>query len=199
MASHTGNARLRLGDARDEGAALMIVDVQRAIDDTRYWGERNNIGMEDNLEELLAYWRGGNGHIVHVRHFSRTPGSPYRPGQFGAEFKDCVMPRQGERVVTKHVSSAFVGTDLENWLRHHGVSRLVVAGVATAHAVSTTVRHAGCLDFAVTVAADACASFAVSDRRGQQWDAEQVHALSLAVLDSAFADISTTHDIVQNF
>lgn len=199
MASHTGNARLRLCDARDEGAALMIIDVQRAIDDIDYWGERNNARMETNLENLLTCWRGGNGHIVHVRHFSHAPGSPYRSGQSGTEFKACVTPRQGERIVTKHVSSAFVGTDLEAWLRRHGVSRLVVAGVATAHAVSTTVRHAGCLDFMVTVAADACATFAVRDRHGRLWDAEQVHALSLALLDGSCAEVTSTQAIVQHF
>lgn len=194
-----GSARLRLCDARDESAALVIIDVQRAIDDHSYWGRRNNPALEERLGELLSCWRAGNGHVVHVRHFSRTARSPYRPGQPGAEFKDCVAPREGECVVTKRVNSAFVGTELETWLYRHGVSRLVIAGVATAHSVSTTVRYAACLDFAVSVPADACAGFEVTDRHGRHWSAETVHELNLALLDGEYAEVTTTHDIVQRF
>lgn len=199
MNPQLGQAKLRICDARDEGAALMIIDVQQAIDDTQYWGERNNPDMEERLADLLACWRGGNGHVVHVRHFSRTPRSPYRSGQPGADFKACVMPRQGERVVTKHVNSAFVGTDLESWLRRHGVTRLVVAGVATAHSVSTTVRHAACLDFDVSVVNDACATFAVEDRHGQRWSADEVHRLNLALLDGEYAEIASTLEVVRHY
>lgn len=199
MSNNAGSARLRLCDARDQGSALVIIDVQQAIDDRHYWGRRNNPGMEASLAELLSCWRAGNGCIVHVRHFSRESRSPYRPGQPGVEFKECVMPRDGERVVTKHVNSAFVGTELETWLHRHGVSRLVVAGVATAHSVSTTVRHAACLDFTVSVPADACAGFEVSDRDGRHWSAEAVHDLNLALLDGEYADITSTHDIIQHF
>lgn len=199
MTRQVGNTKLRVCDARDEGAALVIIDVQQAIDDIRYWGARNNPEMEDRLEDLLACWRGGNGHVVHVRHFSRIPRSPYRSGQPGAEFKACAMPRQGERIVTKHVNSAFVGTDLEAWLHRHGVARLVIAGVATAHSVSTTARHAACLDFKVSVVADACATFEVRDRHSRHWDADDVHYQSLALLDGEYADVTTTQEVVQHF
>ncbi|SHF42367.1 Nicotinamidase-related amidase [Modicisalibacter ilicicola DSM 19980] len=194
-----GSARLRLCDARDESAALVIIDVQQAIDDRRYWGRRNNPELEERLAELLSCWRAGNGHVVHVRHHSRETRSPYRAGQPGAEFKSCVAPRDGERVVTKHVNSAFVGTELEVWLRRHGVSHLVIAGVATAHSVSTTVRHAACLDFSVSVPEDACAGFEVTSRHQAHWSAETVHDLSLALLDGEYAHVTTTHEVVQHF
>lgn len=194
-----GSARLRLCDARDESAALVIIDVQQAIDDHGYWGPRNNPDLEARLSELLNCWRRGNGHIVHVRHHSREPRSPYRAGRSGAEFKACVAPRGGERIVTKHTNNAFVGTELERWLRHHGVTHLVMAGVATAHSVSTSVRHAACLDFGISVPADACASFAVTDRHQQPWSAEAVHDLSLALLDGEYAQVTDTHAIIQHF
>lgn len=195
----SGSARLRLCDARDESAALVVIDVQQAIDDRHYWGRRNNPGLEAHLDALLSCWRGGTGHIVHVRHHSRLQRSPYRPGQPGADFKACVTPRNGEHVVTKSVNSAFVGTELETWLQRHGVSHLVIAGVATAHSVTTTVRHAACLDFSVSVPADACAGFELTDRQGRHWSAEAVHDLSLALLDGEYAEVTTTHDIVQRF
>lgn len=195
----TGSARLRLCDARDESAALLVIGVQQAIDDQAHCGQRNNPHLEDRLGELLNCWRAGNGHIVHIRHLSRDPRSPYRSSQPGAEFKPCAVPRDNERVVTQHALSAFVGTELEIWLRWHGVSRLVIAGVATAHAVSTTVRHAACLDFTVVVPADACAGFEVTDRHGWHWSAQKVHDLSLALLDEKYADVTMAHEVVQHF
>ncbi|MGC3873584.1 cysteine hydrolase family protein [Halomonas sp. GXIMD04776] len=194
-----GSARLRLCDARDESAALVIIDVQQAIDDSDYWGHRNNPDLEERLTELLSCWRRGNGYIVHVRHHSREPRSPYRAGQPGAEFKACAAPHERERIITKHVNSAFVGTELELWLHRHGVTHLVMAGVATAHSVSTSVRHAACLDFSVSVPADACASFSVTDRHQQHWPAEKVHDLSLALLDGEYAQVTDTHAIIRHF
>nr|WP_298374482.1 cysteine hydrolase family protein [uncultured Halomonas sp.] len=194
-----GSARLKLCDARDESAALVIIDVQQAIDDRDYWGPRNNPELEARLSELLSCWRKGNGRVVHVRHHSREPRSPYRAGQSGAEFKTCVAPREGERIVTKHVNNAFLETELERWLHHHGVTHLVMVGVTTAHSVGTSVRHAACLDFSVSVPADACADFPVTDRHGVVWSAEAVNDLSLALLDGEYAQVTSTHDIIQHF
>ncbi len=196
MTTRYGSASLRLCDARDESAALMIIDMQRAIDG---WGEPSNPHLEDNLAELLACWRGGSGHIVHVRHFSRSPGSQRRAGQPGAEFKACVTPAQGERVLTKYVDSAFVDTDLEAWLRRHGVGHLVVAGVTTGHAVATTVRHGACLGFSLSVVADACACFPLDNLAGQAWSGEALHQASLALLSGRYAAITSTHEVVQYF
>ncbi|SDX85311.1 Nicotinamidase-related amidase [Aidingimonas halophila] len=199
MSVHASNARLRLYDARDECAALMIVDVQQATDELAGDTECSNPLMESRLTDLLACWRGGNGHIVHVRHFSHAPGSLYRSGHVGAEFKPCVQPRLGERIVTKHVSSAFVGTDLENWLSRHGVSQLVVAGFSTTGAVNSSVRHALCLGLSVSIAQDACACLALEDHHGRYWDAETCHWFSLAQLESLGASVESTHALIQYF
>ncbi|SDF73834.1 Nicotinamidase-related amidase [Onishia taeanensis] len=199
MVRQSSNARLRLYDARDDAAALLLIDLQKAVDDVDHNGIHSNPVLDDRVDELLRCWRGGNGHIVHVRHFSHTPGSLYRSGHAGAEFKASAMPLAGERIVTKHVESPFIGTDLDIWLRRHGISRLVVAGVSTGHAVSTAARHAHCLDFGVVVVADACASFAIDDLDGQPLAAEDVQRFSLALLGSHYARISSTQEVVQQF
>ncbi|WP_458525452.1 cysteine hydrolase family protein [Onishia taeanensis] len=199
MVRQSSNARLHLYDARDDAAALLLIDLQQAIDDVDLHGVHSNPALNDRLEELLTCWRGGNGHIVHVRHFSYTPGSPYRSGHAGAEFKASALPLAGERIVTKHVESPFIGTDLEAWLRRHGIARLVLAGVSTGHAVSTTARHAHCLDFGVVVVADACASFPLDEIDGERWSAEDVQRFSLSLLGSHYARIASTREVVQQF
>jgi nicotinamidase-related amidase len=111
-------------------AALVIIDVQKAIDHPS-WGRRNNPAAEKNIARLLSTWRRTGRPIVHVRHLSREPHSTYRPGQEGCEFKDVVRPHDGEVVIVKHTNSAFIGTELEVILHSQGIFTLVICGVIT--------------------------------------------------------------------
>ena len=97
--------------------ALLIIDVQKAIDDPSWGDDRNNPNAESNIAKLLALWRERSWPIFHIRHVSRESNSTYRPGQSGAEFKDEVLPRAGERIIEKQTNSAFIGTSLEAELR----------------------------------------------------------------------------------
>jgi nicotinamidase-related amidase len=62
---------------------LLIVDVQRAIDDPSWAADRprNNPGAEANIAALLANWRQLGFPIFHVKHDGTFPTSTYRPGQ----------------------------------------------------------------------------------------------------------------------
>src|SRR5258706_14032225 len=110
-----------------ESAVLIVIDVQKAIDDPS-WGRRNNPQAEESIACLIDAWRQTKRRLIHVQHHSREPQSTYRPGQPGCEFKDCALPLEGETVVTKHVTSAFIGTDLEKILLDGGHQVLVIAG-----------------------------------------------------------------------
>ena len=79
-------------------ATLIVIDVQEAIDDPR-WGPRNNRGAEDAIARLIARWRAEGLPLIHVRHNSVEPNSPYAPGAPGHRFKSCATPLEGERVV----------------------------------------------------------------------------------------------------
>jgi len=111
--------------------ALLIIDVQKAIDDPKWArrGERNNPDAERNIARLLEAWRSRHLPIFHIRHDSREPHSPYRPGQPGHDFKPEAMPQPGETVIPKQTNSAFIGTDLEARLRAAGDTALVICGV----------------------------------------------------------------------
>lgn len=114
-------------------AALLIIDLQKAIDDPRWSedGPRNNSEAEANIAGLLASWRAAGRPIFHIRHNSTEPQSAYRPGQPGNDFKAEALPLPGETVIAKRTNSAFIGTDLESRLRGAGIRALVIAGVIT--------------------------------------------------------------------
>ena len=183
-------------NAIPKNAALILIDVQQGFDDLDYWGPRNNPGAEANAARLLRSWRESARPVFHVQHLSTTPTSPLRPGQPGCEIKNEVQPRSDEPVIGKNVNSAFIGTDLEARLRAMSIDTVVIAGLTTAHCVSTTTRMAGNLGFKVLLAADACATNAQTGHDGKTYDAETVHALALASLHGEFAEVADTSAIL---
>ena len=91
---------------------LLIIDMQIGMS----WPEagiRNNLQAEAVIERLLSTWRDLRAPIVHVRHISRTPGSPFWPGRAGVEFQPRLAPLDNEHVVEKNVPDAFINTGLE--------------------------------------------------------------------------------------
>lgn len=176
-------------------AVLMIVDVQLAIDDPK-WGPRNNPDAEDHIAALLEAWRIAHMPVFHVRHDSTEPDSPYRPGTPGHDFKPQTQPKPGETLIGKSANSAFIGTDLEERLDLIGATTLVVCGVLTHNSLEATVRHAGNLGYRVFVPADACWSVDVRDLAGRVWPAEDVHQLSLAVMNREYAGITTSAELI---
>jgi nicotinamidase-related amidase len=177
------------------GPALLLVDVQQGLDDPR-WGGRNNPEAEQRIADLLAAWREANRPVIHVQHLSLEPQSPLRRDRPGHVFKPEALPMAGEPVFQKHVNSAFTGTGLEAHLRTHGIEQLVVAGITTDHCVSATVRMAGNLGFAVTVAGDACATFERQGPDGSHYSAELMHRVTLASLHGEFATVRSTREIL---
>jgi nicotinamidase-related amidase len=167
---------------------LLVIDVQQAIEHP-CWGARNNPGADDRIAALVGAWRECSMPIVHVRHDSTEPESPYRPGQALHAFKPCAAPLAGEMVFGKRTGSAFVQTGLDEHLTAGGHTTLVVCGVLTHNSVETSVRHAGCLGYRVFVAGDACQAADLADAAGRVWPAEDVHQLALAKLALDYASV----------
>ena len=176
--------------------ALIIIDLQKAIDDPT-WGERNNPHAERNVARLLAVWRARTMPVYHIRHDSTEPNSTYRPGQRGHEFKPECAPLPGETVIAKKTNSAFIGTNLEETLRAAGHTRLVVTGVITNNSVEATVRMAGNLGFDVLMVEDAMFTVARRDWQGRWRSADEVHAMSLANLHGEYCTVVTTDDVLR--
>jgi nicotinamidase-related amidase len=94
--------------------ALVIIDAQQGFDELELAGQRrNNPQAFDRIVEILDDFRAKAATVIHVRHESRDPRSPFRQGQTGFAVKEDARERPGEAVVVKHENSAFIGTDLE--------------------------------------------------------------------------------------
>jgi len=170
---------------------LILIDQQKAMGHPR-WGPRNNPQAEANIFLLLRTWRARKWPVIHVKHDSTSPDSPFRPGQVGNDFLPLTAPFPGEAVVAKKVHSAFIGTDLVARLEAMGRPSLVICGVLLANSVEATVRNAANLGFTVRLPADACWSCDKRDLTGRLWPAEDVHQLTLALLDGEYAQVTTS-------
>ena len=174
-------------------SALIVIDMQVAIDDPR-WGARNNPNAEQNVLDLLGVWRREARPVIHVRYESKEPGSSFRGA--GVEFKACARPQVDEKVITKPGASAFVGTDLLGHLIREGIDTVVIVGVITNNSVEATARMSGELGFRTLVVSDATFTFGRTDYGGHFRDAQLVHDLSLSNLQGQYAEIVSTADLL---
>lgn len=182
----------------DQNTALVVVDVQKGLDDWDFYGgHRNNPDAEKNMGKIVDHWRRENRPIFHVRHSSTNTNSPLHASKPGFQIKDEVAPLATEPLFTKNVNSAFIGTDLEETLRKGAIQKLVVVGLTTNHCVSTSVRMAANLGFEVILISDATACFNGIGINGTSYDAELMHQVTLASLKDEFAEILSSATLLE--
>lgn len=180
-----------------DNPALILVDIQKGMDEIEYWGgQRNNPQAEDNAAKLLAFWRQHHLPVFHIQHCSTNPNSPLVEGKPGNEIKNIVKPVEDEPVIKKNVNSAFIGTDLKQQLDDNSITKLVIAGLTTDHCVSTTTRMAGNFGYDTFLVSDATATFNKTGADGRKFSAEVIHDTALASLNNEFATVIKTDDLL---
>src|ERR1700722_4383061 len=160
-------------------AVLLIIDALEAVDGRRP-GDVDGPEVAKNIADLVAAWRTEGLPLAHV---ARQPGSSPHP------------PLDGEIVIVRNATSAFVGADLEARLDQLGATPRVLCGARAPHALEAPARHAGDLGYQVFVVADACRAVDTADLGGRLWPAEDVRAVALARLKGETAtivDVATT-------
>ena len=175
--------------------ALLIIDVQN---DYFPGGALPLPGMAeaaDNCRRLLQQFRTARAPVVHVQHHASADLGALVTLTAGAEIHASVRPTAGEAVIAKTSPNAFRGTWLHPLLAGVGISELVICGAMTQTCIDSTTRAAFDLGYAVTVAADACAA---RDLRpsGVKLPAAQVQAVILAALQTPFAQLSSTAELI---
>jgi nicotinamidase-related amidase len=182
---------------RAHETALIIVDVQKAFDELEAAGERrNNPNAVRRIKDLLADFRAKKASIIHIRHASLDPASPFQDNGPGFAAKDEAREQSGEPVIVKHANSSFIGTDLETRMRRDNIKIVVIVGATTNHCVESTARTAANLGFDVKLVRDATWTFDRGGVDGEYFTADQVHAMTLANLQGEFAEIVTASDVM---
>jgi nicotinamidase-related amidase len=174
----------------DETTALLLVDVQKGVNEVKYYGgpsgKRNNHSAEENMRCLLAEWRRLGKRVAFTRHNSREINSPLKLELETGNQIEGLEINGPDIVVEKDVNSGFIGTSLEIELRRSGINRLVVMGFYTNYCIETTVRMAGNLGFDTYLVHDACAAVNTLGHDGEYYEPDLVHNMSIASLHGEF-------------
>jgi len=143
----------------DDVCALITIDLQKGI-----------VGMPsvhpiteimDRSARLARAFRARGFPVVLVNVSGMAPGrsDAGRPNfSFPADWTELVpelAQEAGDHTVTKQRWGAFLGTDLDDYLRRRGVTQVVLTGVATSIGVESTARSAHDLGYNVTLVLDA--------------------------------------------
>lgn len=176
---------------------LLLVDVQKGMDEEAHWGgNRNNKDAEAKIVQLLTQWRSLKLPVIHVQHSSQDPNSKLHASHPGFALKDEVLPIEGEPLIVKNVNSAFIGTKLKSYLEENQLNTLVIVGLTTNHCVSTTARMAGNYGFDTYLVSDATATFDRKGIHGEHYSAEFIHLTTLANLQGEFVEVKSTQAIL---
>jgi nicotinamidase-related amidase len=139
--------------ALDPRTALVLIDLQAGVA-----GRPALAPVVAKAAELADAFRTRDLPVVLVNVDGRAPGRTERgnaPLELPPGWTD-VLPELGDGIrVTKRTWGAFHGTDLDERLREHGVTQIVLGGVATSKGVESTARAAHEHGYHVTVAVDA--------------------------------------------
>src|ERR1700761_4859413 len=173
----------------DDRSALIVVDLQKGIVNLPTIHPIS--GVIERSCALIDAFRQHGLPVVLVNVAGggpRGPEQPRRHATFPEGFSDLIpeLDRQpGDIVVTKRTWGAFAITDLEAQLKDHGVTQVVVTGVATGTGVEATARQAYEQGFNVTLALDA-----MTDVR------PEAHAYSLVSVFPRLGETGSTQDIL---
>ncbi|MCD5003673.1 cysteine hydrolase [Enterococcus saccharolyticus] len=178
--------------------ALLIIDVQEAFNNEK-WGRRNNPQAEEKMKLVLEQCRSKNWCIIHIQHISQHPDSVFYKHSTSVQFKKEMAPLPTEKVIQKTVNSAFIGTDLEQYLKAENICQLTIMGLTTPHCVSTTARMSGNLGYRTYLLSDATAAFGLYDENGLFIEAETIHRISLATIHDEFATVLDTREFLKSF
>ena len=92
----------------DSSTALLLIDVQKGVNDTSYYGglngRRNNFDAEDNILKILKKWRLSDRKVVFTKHNSRETGSPLKLDLESGQQLLGMEPEMDDIVVVKAVS-----------------------------------------------------------------------------------------------
>ena len=143
----------------DANAALVVIDLQKGIIGLPTVHPAGEI--VSRAAELARAFRSQRLPVVLVHVTGAAPGRTdagvpdvTRPADW-AELADELEQQPDDHIIAKQRWGAFLGTDLDLYLRQRGVTQIFIAGISTSAGVESTARSAYDLGYNVVLVADA--------------------------------------------
>ena len=174
--------------------ALIVIDVQNEYVSGNLRIEYPNIELSlANIAKAMDAAHAANIPVVVVQHFAAADSPLFARGSQAAELHPLVAERPHDHLIQKAMASAFVGTDLGQWLREREIETLSVVGYMTQHCDDSTVRQAHHEGWQVELLHDATGSPPYRNSLGSA-TAEEIHRVFSIVMHTGFAAVLGTDE-----
>jgi nicotinamidase-related amidase len=176
-------------------SALLVIDVQQSFTRRPYWSQGELPPFLDRMQRLIDRCVAAEVPVLQVFHSEEAEGPQ------GAFSRSSGLVRtlpqlevKPTAVFYKSVHSAMFardasGVSVDDWLRRHGIRRVIVSGIRTEQCCETTARHASDLGYAVTYALDATLTFAMMSGSGRLYTPSEIKERTELVLAGRFAQV----------
>jgi nicotinamidase-related amidase len=171
--------------------ALIVVDAQESFRHRDYWDPADLAAYIDRQQALIDGAKARGIAVVQIFHVE-----PEGVFSLASGHVRTLAPLSITPDVTFHKTrhSALIGSGLPVWLTEHGIRRLLVSGIRTEQCCETTTRHASDSGYDVDYVGEATLTFAMTDRHGRRWSAQEIRARTELVLADRFARIATVDE-----
>jgi nicotinamidase-related amidase len=171
--------------------ALLVIDVQESFRHRPYWSDGDVPLFLDRLQVLIDGAKARDIPVVQIFHVEGNGVFSIPSGHVKTMEGISLTP---DAVFHKRSHSALVGSGLDVWLVQHGIRRLIISGIRTEQCCETTTRHASDVGYEVDYVTEATLTFPMTDRRGRQWDPDEIKARTELVLDGRFARVVSVEE-----
>jgi nicotinamidase-related amidase len=176
--------------------ALLVIDVQN-----EYFTGRLPVSYPaGTLSNVLSAMDAARSHdvpVVAIQHAAPQPDSSvFRKGSKEWELHPEIATRPHDALIHKSLPGSFTGTQLETWLREHGVETVVISGYMTQMCCDTTARQALHLGFGVEFLSDATGTLDIQNEAGQV-SGEELHRAILVTQQMRFSKVLPTGDWIK--
>lgn len=135
--------------------------------------------------------------IVLIQHTNPSDASTFAKGSDGWKLQQQIASIDYDKIFEKSFPGSFTGTDLESWLKNHGVDTLTIGGYMTQMCCDTTSRQAFHLGFNVEFLSDATGTLDVFNYAGYV-NAEELHRSIVVTQAMKFSKVLKTDEWIKN-
>jgi nicotinamidase-related amidase len=167
-------------------SALLVIDAQQSFEHAPYWSPVDTPRFFERIQALIDGATSMGIPVLQIFHVEDSGHFSIASGHVKAL---SALSISAQAIFHKPRHSAFVGSGLPTWLVEHGIRRLIISGIRTEQCCETTTRHAADCGYAVDFVSEATLTFAMKDRRGHLWKADEIRARTELVLEGRFARI----------
>jgi nicotinamidase-related amidase len=167
--------------------ALLVIDVQN-----EYFpgGALPVTYPENTLARIIDAMDGAAENrvpIVVLQHGKDNPDArSFKRGTPGWRLKSEIEVHEHAVEIEKTLPGSFTGTNLEAWLKEHGIGTLAICGYMTHMSCDTTARQAVHCGFNVEFLSDATGTLSVTNSAGTV-TAEELHRATLVAQQARFS------------